>query len=205
MIETGVASPRAHGQAITRTETKMVVAKERSAPLMYQALAKINAKTITVGTKTADTRSAILAIGAFSDWADSTIRTIVPRVDSPPIRETFMRSAVEPLSVPPISFSPSFFSTGMLSPVIIDSSMYAFAPSKVPSAGRLSWAFTSSSSEGSISTISITCGSPSMMRVALSGRSFVSESSADPAFRLAPSSMSLPISTRVRIAAEASK
>ena len=62
----GVASPRAQGQAIISTETAAVSAcKSRgSEPKIIQATKVTRAKTSTIGTKMAATRSASCWIGA---------------------------------------------------------------------------------------------------------------------------------------------
>jgi len=65
MIAVGVASPSAHGQAMTRTEMKIVSEKTSDSPAISHAAAASTAMTKTTGTKYPDTMSAILAIGAF--------------------------------------------------------------------------------------------------------------------------------------------
>ncbi len=90
MIAVGVASPSAHGQAITRTE--IVIEREKiqdSCPKKYQARPEMTANPITIGTKTAETRSANCAIGAFEPCASSTKRIIWDNVVSAP---TFVAS-----------------------------------------------------------------------------------------------------------------
>ncbi len=51
MIAVGVASPRAHGQAITRTEVKIVMLNATLCPLMSQAAPAASAMSMTMGTK----------------------------------------------------------------------------------------------------------------------------------------------------------
>src|SRR5699024_12593834 len=73
IIAAGVAKPKAHGQAITRTE--MVIDKANihdSCPRKYQASPEIAAKPLTLGTKIPDTLSANLALGALDACASST-------------------------------------------------------------------------------------------------------------------------------------
>ena len=73
MIAVGVASPNAHGQAMTRTEMVIVRANTHdSCPRKYQASPETRAKTITIGTNTPETLSASLAIGALDPCACST-------------------------------------------------------------------------------------------------------------------------------------
>ena len=73
IIATGVASPRAQGQLITSTEIALERAKPMVWPAMSQTARVIRAIPITAGTKTPDTRSAILAIGALVAAASLTI------------------------------------------------------------------------------------------------------------------------------------
>ena len=73
MIATGVASPNAHGQLITSTEMPLANAKPMLAPVSSQTTIVTSAITMTVGTNTPDTLSAILAIGAFVAAASLTI------------------------------------------------------------------------------------------------------------------------------------
>ena len=73
MIATGVASPSAHGQLITNTDIPLARAKPILAPVKSQTSIVTAAITITVGTNTPETLSAILAIGAFVAAASLTI------------------------------------------------------------------------------------------------------------------------------------
>ena len=74
MIATGVASPSAQGQEMTRIEIVMENANSTVAPIMSQIAPAVRAIAITTGTKTAETRSARRAIGAFDPLASSTRR-----------------------------------------------------------------------------------------------------------------------------------
>ena len=73
MIATGVASPRAHGQLITRTEIALASAYPNVCPTSIHIINVITAITITTGTNTPETVSAIFAIGAFVAAASLTI------------------------------------------------------------------------------------------------------------------------------------
>ena len=73
MIATGVASPSAHGQLITRTAIPLASAKPIVCPAISQIRVVTVAIPITAGTNTPDTRSATLAIGAFVAAASLTI------------------------------------------------------------------------------------------------------------------------------------
>ena len=73
MIATGVASPRAHGQLITRTEMALASAYPTVWPASIHTMKVITAIVMTAGTNTPETLSAILAIGAFVAAASLTI------------------------------------------------------------------------------------------------------------------------------------
>jgi hypothetical protein len=75
MIEVGVASPIAHGQAMIRTATVFSSANVRagSGPKRSQAANVAAATPITAGTNTALSLSARRWMGAFDLWASSTI------------------------------------------------------------------------------------------------------------------------------------
>ena len=86
IIATGVASPSAHGQLITRTETALAVASPTGAPIIIQIAKVIIAIPITTGTNTPETLSAIFAIGAFVAAASLTVLIICASVVSSPTR-----------------------------------------------------------------------------------------------------------------------
>ena len=73
MIATGVASPRAQGQLITSTEMPRARAKPILCPTKSHIKIVTTEMAITEGTKTPDTLSAILAIGALVAAASLTI------------------------------------------------------------------------------------------------------------------------------------
>ena len=81
------------------------------------------AMPITAGTNHDAIRSANAWIGAFEPWAFSMRRIICERVVSPPTRVAVNSKLPTLLIVAPTTVSPTFFSTGILSPVIIDSSI----------------------------------------------------------------------------------
>ena len=70
---TGVASPKAQGQLITKTDIPLASAYPKAAPDISHTKIVTIAITITVGTKSPDTLSATLAIGAFVAVASLTI------------------------------------------------------------------------------------------------------------------------------------
>ena len=143
MIAVGVASPSAHGHAMMSTATKAVSAwvSTGAGPSRTQAAKARPAITNTIGTNTASRW-----MGAFEPWASSTNRTICASVLSPPTRVARTRSAPVVLSVPPVTSSPADRSTGIDSPVSIDSST-ADAPARTrPSAAIVSPGRTSTMS-----------------------------------------------------------
>ena len=84
IIATGVASPSAHGQLITSTEIPRANANPNVCPASSQIIVVTTAIVITAGTNTPETRSAILAIGAFVAAASLTMRIICDREVSSP-------------------------------------------------------------------------------------------------------------------------
>ena len=65
MMATGVASPRAHGQEMTSTDMPRAIAQPGSFPMNIQIRMVASDRAMTDGTKTAETLSAILAMGAL--------------------------------------------------------------------------------------------------------------------------------------------
>ena len=82
----GVASPSAHGQAMTSTVTAAVNAAWRSPVKTIQRTKVMTAMTSTIGTKTELIRSASRAIGALPACAWLTSRPICASVVSEPTR-----------------------------------------------------------------------------------------------------------------------
>ena len=123
IMAVGVASPRAQGQAITITAVNAIKAKESVAPSRkYHTPNVAMATIITAGTNQAEIRSATAWMGAFDPWASSTSRIIWERVVSAPTRVALNSKLPVLFMVPPMTKSSGFFSTGRLSPVIMDSS-----------------------------------------------------------------------------------
>ena len=69
IMAVGVARPRAHGQAMTRTATRRIMAGTNSPVMLHQRPKVTRAITITAGTNMAATRSAMAWIGALLPWA----------------------------------------------------------------------------------------------------------------------------------------
>ena len=81
---TGVASPSAQGQLITRTAMPLARAKPASLPTKSHISIVTSDTAITAGTKIPETLSAIFAIGAFVAAASLTMLIIFDRVVSLP-------------------------------------------------------------------------------------------------------------------------
>ena len=178
IIATGVASPNAHGQLITRTEMARASAKPTVSPAISQITRVTTAIAITTGTKMPETLSAAFATGAFVADASLTIRIIceisvssLTLIASHFINpDTFIAAA--------LTSSPTALSTGMLSPVSADS-LTAQCPSMIrPSAGMLSPVRTMNISPFLISDISTVTSTPSRSITAVLGVSFFNPSSA---------------------------
>ena len=91
MIATGVASPSAHGQLMTSTETALASANPTGLPSSIQTRNVTAAMEMTVGTKMPETLSATFAIGAFVAAASPTMRMICESVVSAPMRVASQR------------------------------------------------------------------------------------------------------------------
>ncbi len=91
IIATGVASPSAHGQLITRTDIPLASAKPIDCPAKSHTNIVTAAIAITAGTNTPETLSATFAIGAFVAAASLTILIICDSVVSSPTRVASQR------------------------------------------------------------------------------------------------------------------
>ena len=102
----GVASPRAHGQAMIRTATPAENANAAPAPAPIQKASVATAIAITMGTKTPEIRSARRCAEAFPDCASVTSRAIWAKAVSAPtlVARTMRRPPT--LTVAPITASP---------------------------------------------------------------------------------------------------
>ncbi len=152
MIDIGVARPRAHGQAMINTATaaSRALANRGSGPSSHQAAPAAAAVVITAGTNQAATRSASRWMGARLRWASPTIRTIWASRVSLPTRSAIITKLLLPLTVPAVTRSPGPFSTGIGSPVSIDSSTALWPATTVPSTGTFSPGRTRRRSPGSM-------------------------------------------------------
>jgi hypothetical protein len=82
----GVARPSAHGHAMISTETAAVNASDADPPARSHPASVASESAITIGTKTAETRSARRCTGALPDWAWSTSAAIRASAVSAPTR-----------------------------------------------------------------------------------------------------------------------
>ena len=125
---------------------------------------------------------------------------------SRPTRSARITSPPEPLTVPPVSFAPTAFMTGIDSPVISDSST-ALAPSATsPSTGIFSPGRTRIRSPTAISSSATSCSCPSAsIRSARFGARSRSARIASPVFSRAVSSSTCPTITSTVMTAAASK
>ena len=113
----GVARPRAHGHATIRVAMAAVKAASIDPSSMSQPTKVSAASPKTIGTKTADTRSASRWASAFPVWASSTSRPRRASSVSDPMRVTSMTSRPPTFTVAPTTRSPTATSTGTDSPV----------------------------------------------------------------------------------------
>ena len=134
----GVASPRAHGQAMIRTATAAVNAavSPASAPIQNPRVATDSA--ITIGTKIPETRSARRWTCALPFCASSTSRAIWASWVSAPTRVARTTSRPPALTVAPTTGSPTPTSTGTDSPVSIEASTAESPSSTTPSVATFS-------------------------------------------------------------------
>ncbi len=152
---------------------------------------RTNVKTeipITAGTNIFATLSASFWIGALLRLASFTILMILESKVSSPIFSVFIRKVPLPLMVPDVTLSPVFFSAGIGSPVIIDSSILEFPSIIFPSTGTFSPGFTLRISLIFTSESATFFSFSLMIKLAVSGERFISASMAFPVFWWAPAS-----------------
>ena len=113
----GVARPSAHGQAMISTATAAVNAADGEPPAPSQKASVATASAMTIGTKTAETRSASRCTRALPVCASSTSRAVCASCVSAPTRVARTTSRPPTLTVAPATASPGPTSTGTLSPV----------------------------------------------------------------------------------------
>ena len=125
--------------------------------------------TTTAGTNQDATRSASRWIGARVRCASPTMRTICASSVSAPTRSARITSVPVPLIVPPVTRAPGSFSTGMGSPVTIDSSTELRPSTTTPSTGIFSPGRTRSRSPTATLASGTSSSRPSRMRRASFG------------------------------------
>ena len=170
---TGVASPKAQGQLITRTEIPLAKANPISSPSTSHIAIVTKAIAITAGTNTPDTLSAIFAIGAFDAAASPTVLIIFDKVVSSPTLVASQRIKPDWFMVAAHTLSPSALSTGMLSPVNADSFTAPLPLITTPSTGIFSPALTMNTSPFLTRSTGTVTSLPSTNSVASSGASFI--------------------------------
>ena len=150
---------------------------------------------MTVGTKTALTRSASRWIGARVPCAARMSATMRASVVSRPTAETWYENAPALFSAPPITLSPGPLSTGSDSPVTSDS-LTALVPWTItPSTGMRSPGRTMTVSPTRTASSGISNSAPWRSTRACAGRSAMSARSAVAVWRVARASRAFPAST----------
>ena len=140
ITDIGVARPSAQGQAIINTVVAdtMANATAGSGPKLSQVKALTTAIIITTGTKYAEMTSAKRPIGGLEFCARLTILMICASAVSLPTRVALNRIEPDLLMVPAATVSPVAFSTGIGSPVSMDSSIAVCPSTTSPSTGIFS-------------------------------------------------------------------
>ncbi|MPN57558.1 hypothetical protein SDC9_205252 [bioreactor metagenome] len=154
---------------------------------------------MTSGTKTPLTLSASLAIGALEEAAFSTNLMICPRVVSLPTFRAWNLKKPALLIVAPMTRSPFCLVTGMLSPVIADSSTEDMPSVTTPSTGILCPGLTAMISPTITSSTGISISSPFRTTRAICGTSLIRELIAEEVFFLDKLSKYFPKVIKVRI------
>ncbi len=144
-------------------------------------------------------------MGALLPCASSTMRMICASIVSFPTRVALKWKLPILLIVAPMTVSPGFFSTGMLSPVIIDSSMVEAPSITMPSTGTFSPGLTITISSANTSSILIAASCPFLITVAFLGRRPISFLMASEVCPLALASRNRPIRISAMIIDEVSK
>ena len=160
---------------------------------------------MTAGTKTPDTRSATLAMGALVAAASLTIFMIWERVVSSPTRDASQRIKPDWFTVAADTISPGPLSAGMLSPVRA-ASLTALSPSKTtPSTGMFSPGRTTKISPFFTWAMGTSVSTPSRSTTAVLGASFMRPFKASVVLPLDRASSIFPTVMRVKIMAADSK
>ena len=205
MIAVGVARPSAQGQAITSTATALTKAWVKSPAKIHQPAKARRAMAVTTGTKIAEMRSARRCTGALEPCACSTMRMMPASSVWLPTPVARQLSRPSPFTVAAYTLPPTSLATGRLSPVSMASFTLEAPSTTSPSTGTLSPGRTTKTSPGFRLSTATSTSTPSRSTRAVCGCRRISASIAAEVLALARASSSLPISTRVMTAAEASK
>ncbi len=177
----GIARPRACGQAITSTVMVRITASS-GCPI------KPHTTAVTIAAPRANQNSQAAALSASrcarddEFWASVTSRWMPASAVSSPTAVTLTRSPESVATVPATTVSPMLRRTGSDSPVTMDSSISAAPSTMTPSAGTLPpgrTITTSSTRSSDGATVSVLLPASPTTRSASSGRSAANESSAD--------------------------
>ena len=188
MIAVGVARPRAHGQAMISTATAAVNATDGSSPTPSQNPSVATARAMTIGTNTAEIRSASRCTGALPLWASCTSRAIWASSVSAPTLVARTTSRPPALTVAPVTASPGPTSTGTGSPVSSEASIADEPSSTTPSVATFSPGRTTKRSPTASSSIGMRCSAPSRSTATSLAPSSSSARRAAPERRLARAS-----------------
>lgn len=129
----GVARPSAQGHAMISTATAAVNAAVTELPVSSHAARVSSDSPMTMGTNTADTRSASRCTSALPFCASVTRRAIWASWVSAPTRVARTTRRPPALTVAPTTWSPGATSTGTGSPVSIDASTADVPETTTPS------------------------------------------------------------------------
>ncbi len=201
-IAAGVARPSAQGQAITITDTALMIAVAVLAPANSQPPRVISAITSTIGTNTAAIWSASRCTLGLEDCAASISLAIRSNRVSPGCEVTRIGSTASRFIAPASTVAPAAWTTGRLSPVIWLSSKLPMPSRIIPSTGTRSPGRNSRTSP----RWTAASGTSALPRIwATLGRSLVKADTAFAASRLARPSRYLPSRMRVITTADDSK
>ena len=207
MIAVGVASPRAHGQAMISTVTmaRRPWVKPSTGSSSIHKMKESKAMAMIAGTKTAAILSTSFCTGALLPCASCTIAMIFEsRVSVTSLSARNLKLPF-PLIVPAKTFAPADLAAGTGSPFSVLSSTYDEPSVTVPSAAILSPGRTSTMSPALTSETGISTDFPSTITVTVSGWSPMSFLIAPDVLAFARSSISLPARIKAMITLEASK
>ena len=176
-ITSGMASPRACGQAMTSTVAVRISASSGS-PRAVQTTSVITPAPSATKKRSAAARSARTCACDCEAWASATRRMIPDRAVCSPTAVTRTRRLPPAATVPATTCSPGCLATGRDSPVIIDSSTSAAPSVTVPSAGTRVPGRTRTTSPTASDASGTTSVPVNVTRSAASGSSWASAESA---------------------------